>query len=45
MVLVLQAGEKSVTCGVSNVSDLEELTFIKDLHLRFFSFMCANFPS
>ncbi|KAG6410148.1 hypothetical protein SASPL_128198 [Salvia splendens] len=31
---LLSAGEKSVTCGVSNVSDLEELTFIKDLHLR-----------
>ncbi|XP_011097259.1 aspartokinase 2, chloroplastic isoform X2 [Sesamum indicum] len=31
---LLLAGEKSVTCGVSNVSDLEELTFIKDLHLR-----------
>ncbi|KAI3463146.1 hypothetical protein Pfo_019809 [Paulownia fortunei] len=31
---LLLAGEKSVSCGVSNVSDLEELTFIKDLHLR-----------
>ncbi|KAL1531550.1 Adenylate kinase 2, mitochondrial, variant 2 [Salvia divinorum] len=31
---LLSAGEKSVTCGVSNVSDLEELAFIKDLHLR-----------
>ncbi|KAL0381846.1 UNVERIFIED_CONTAM: Aspartokinase, chloroplastic [Sesamum angustifolium] len=31
---LLLAGEKSVTCGVSNVSDLEELTFLKDLHLR-----------
>ncbi|GFQ01117.1 aspartokinase 2 chloroplastic [Phtheirospermum japonicum] len=31
---LLTAGEKAVTCGVSNVSDLEELTFIKDLHLR-----------
>ncbi|KAL0431546.1 UNVERIFIED_CONTAM: Aspartokinase, chloroplastic [Sesamum radiatum] len=31
---LLLAGEKSVTCGVSNVSHLEELTFIKDLHLR-----------
>ncbi|KAL6508131.1 hypothetical protein OROHE_021673 [Orobanche hederae] len=30
---LLLAGEKAVTCGVSNVSDLEELTFIKDLHL------------
>ncbi|XP_042034424.1 aspartokinase 2, chloroplastic-like isoform X2 [Salvia splendens] len=31
---LLSAGEKSVTCGVSNVSDLEELAFIKELHLR-----------
>ncbi|KAK4410025.1 Aspartokinase, chloroplastic [Sesamum angolense] len=31
---LLLAGEKSVTCGVSNVSGLEELTFLKDLHLR-----------
>ncbi|KAI3457775.1 hypothetical protein Pfo_014438 [Paulownia fortunei] len=31
---LLLAGEKAVSCGVSNVSDLEELTFIKDLHLR-----------
>ncbi|KAG8385023.1 hypothetical protein BUALT_Bualt04G0179800 [Buddleja alternifolia] len=31
---LLVAGEKAVSCGVSNVSDLEELTFIKDLHLR-----------
>ncbi|KAL3630885.1 Adenylate kinase 2, mitochondrial [Castilleja foliolosa] len=31
---LLMAGEKAVTCGVSNVSDLQELTFIKDLHLR-----------
>ncbi|KAL6509134.1 Adenylate kinase isoenzyme 1 [Orobanche gracilis] len=30
---LLLAGEKAATCGVSNVSDLEELTFIKDLHL------------
>ncbi|KAK4477291.1 hypothetical protein RD792_016505 [Penstemon davidsonii] len=31
---LLLAGEKAVSCGVSNVSDLEELTFIKNLHLR-----------
>ncbi|KAH6758611.1 Aspartate kinase family protein [Perilla frutescens var. frutescens] len=31
---LLSAGEKAVTCGVSNVSDLEELAFIKDLHWR-----------
>ncbi|KAL3829435.1 hypothetical protein ACJIZ3_018237 [Penstemon smallii] len=30
---LLTAGEKAVSCGVSNVSDLEELAFIKDLHL------------
>lgn len=37
---VYQAGEKAVSCGVSNVSDLEELTFIKDLHLRFLPYAC-----
>ncbi|KAL2529261.1 Aspartokinase 3 [Forsythia ovata] len=31
---LLMAGEKAVSCGVSNVSDLEELDFVKDLHLR-----------
>ncbi|KAG9129171.1 hypothetical protein Leryth_006449 [Lithospermum erythrorhizon] len=31
---LLQAGEKAVSCSVSSVSDLEELTFIKDLHIR-----------
>ncbi|KAL3813936.1 hypothetical protein ACJIZ3_015204 [Penstemon smallii] len=31
---LLLAGEKAVSCGVSNVSDLEELSFIKNLHLR-----------
>ncbi|CAA0824598.1 Aspartokinase 3- chloroplastic [Striga hermonthica] len=30
---LLLAGEKAVTCGVPNVSHLEELAFIKDLHL------------
>lgn len=43
MRLVLQAGEKSVTCGVSNVSDLEELAFIKELHLRFFWLYVCKF--
>lgn len=40
MRLVYQAGEKAVSCGVSNVSDLEELAFIKDLHLRFLPCAC-----
>ncbi|XP_020573913.1 aspartokinase 2, chloroplastic-like [Phalaenopsis equestris] len=31
---LLQAGEKAVSCGVSNVSGIDELRFIKDLHLR-----------
>ncbi|CAI9763096.1 unnamed protein product [Fraxinus pennsylvanica] len=31
---LLIAGEKAVCCGVSYVSDLEELAFVKDLHLR-----------
>ncbi|KAL8038852.1 hypothetical protein ABFX02_11G134800 [Erythranthe guttata] len=31
---LLLAGEKAVSCGVSNISDLEELAFIKELHLR-----------
>lgn len=31
---LLLAGEKAVTCGVSNVCDLQELDFIKDLHFR-----------
>ncbi|XP_006364050.1 aspartokinase 2, chloroplastic-like isoform X1 [Solanum tuberosum] len=31
---LLLAGEKAQSCGVSNVSDLQELDFIKELHLR-----------
>ncbi|XP_058092951.1 aspartokinase 2, chloroplastic-like isoform X2 [Magnolia sinica] len=29
---LLQAGEKAVSCGVSNVSNIDELSFIKELH-------------
>lgn len=38
---VMKAGEKAVSCGISNVSEIEELSFVKDLHLRF-DFI--NFP-
>lgn len=31
---LLNAGEKAVSCGVSKASDIPELTFIKDLHLK-----------
>lgn len=31
---LLLAGEKAVSCGVSNVADIDELTFVKELHLR-----------
>ncbi|WJX66049.1 Adenylate kinase isoenzyme 1, variant 2 [Trifolium repens] len=31
---LLLAGEKAVSCGVTNVSCIEELSFIKDLHFR-----------
>ncbi|CAN4089574.1 unnamed protein product [Withania somnifera] len=31
---LLLAGEKAESCGVSNVSDLQELAFVKELHLR-----------
>lgn len=31
---LLQAGEKAVSCGVSRVSHIEDLSFIKDLHYR-----------
>ncbi|KAM7509318.1 hypothetical protein LguiA_019771 [Lonicera macranthoides] len=31
---LLLAGEKAVSCGVSNVSQIDELTFIKELHIR-----------
>ncbi|XP_015895927.1 aspartokinase 1, chloroplastic [Ziziphus jujuba] len=31
---LLLAGEKAVSCGVSNASEIQELSFIKDLHLR-----------
>ncbi|PNX90337.1 aspartokinase chloroplastic-like, partial [Trifolium pratense] len=32
--LIRLAGEKAVSCGVTNVSCIEELSFIKDLHFR-----------
>ncbi|KAL8519957.1 hypothetical protein ACS0TY_010769 [Phlomoides rotata] len=31
---LLCAGEKAVSCGFTNVSEIKELTFIKELHLR-----------
>ncbi|GAB4848631.1 Adenylate kinase 2, mitochondrial [Ancistrocladus abbreviatus] len=31
---LLLAGEKAVSCGVSNVANIEELSFVKDLHCR-----------
>ncbi|XP_057542169.1 aspartokinase 2, chloroplastic isoform X1 [Amaranthus tricolor] len=31
---LLNAGEKAVSCGASKASDIPELSFIKDLHLR-----------
>ncbi|XP_050375315.1 aspartokinase 1, chloroplastic-like [Argentina anserina] len=31
---LLLAGEKAVNCGVSNASDIEELSFVKQLHLK-----------
>lgn len=31
---LLLAGEKAVSCGITNVSAIEELNFIRDLHLR-----------
>uniref|UniRef100_A0A0C9S660 aspartate kinase n=1 Tax=Wollemia nobilis TaxID=56998 RepID=A0A0C9S660_9CONI len=31
---LLQAGEKAVTCGMTKVPAIEELEFIKELHLR-----------
>ncbi|OMO88787.1 Aspartate/glutamate/uridylate kinase [Corchorus capsularis] len=31
---LLLAGEKAVSCGVSNAAEIEELHFIKDLHIR-----------
>ncbi|KAF3435313.1 hypothetical protein FNV43_RR22400 [Rhamnella rubrinervis] len=31
---LLLAGEKAVSCGVTNASGIEELSFIKELHLR-----------
>ncbi|XP_022748912.1 aspartokinase 1, chloroplastic-like [Durio zibethinus] len=31
---LLLAGEEAVSCGVSNATEIEELRFIKDLHVR-----------
>ncbi|KAE8023776.1 hypothetical protein FH972_009439 [Carpinus fangiana] len=31
---LLQAGEKAVSCGVNKASEIEELSFVKELHLR-----------
>ncbi|KAF5958615.1 hypothetical protein HYC85_005840 [Camellia sinensis] len=31
---LLLAGEKAVSCGISNVSDIDELSCVKELHLR-----------
>lgn len=32
---LLQAGEKAVACGVTNVLELNELSFIKELHIGY----------
>ncbi|KAK7336153.1 hypothetical protein VNO77_16686 [Canavalia gladiata] len=32
--LLLLAGEKAVSCGVTNANSIDELTILKDLHLR-----------
>jgi hypothetical protein len=34
MVLSCQAGEKAVSCGVTKADSIDELSDIKDLHLR-----------
>ncbi|KAJ0250389.1 Leucine-rich repeat protein kinase family protein [Hirschfeldia incana] len=34
ILVTLLAGEKAVSCGVSNASEIEELSIIKELHLR-----------
>jgi hypothetical protein len=34
MVLSCQAGEKAVCCGVTKADSIDELSDIKDLHLR-----------
>ncbi|KAM7251919.1 hypothetical protein ACFE04_023802 [Oxalis oulophora] len=31
---LLSAGEKAVSCGITNVDNIDDLTFIKELHLR-----------
>ncbi|CAH8389173.1 unnamed protein product [Eruca vesicaria subsp. sativa] len=31
---LLMAGEKAVCCGVTNINTIEELSYIKDLHIR-----------
>ncbi|OAY73444.1 Aspartokinase 1, chloroplastic [Ananas comosus] len=31
---LLLAGEKAVSCGVTNVSEIDELSFVKELHLK-----------
>lgn len=33
--MLVKAGEKAVSCGVSNASEIEELSIIKELHIRF----------
>jgi aspartate kinase len=37
--VVMKAGEKAVSCGVNKASEIEELSFVKELHLRFFYFL------
>ncbi|KAK7858420.1 aspartokinase 3 [Quercus suber] len=41
---LLLAGEKAVSCGVTNASSIDELSFIKELHLRqeWLSFLAVN---
>ncbi|TXG69797.1 hypothetical protein EZV62_004732 [Acer yangbiense] len=41
-----QVGEKAVSCGVINASCIEELNFIKELHLSYDCYLCVwNFAA
>lgn len=41
----MQAGEKAVCCGVSNTSDIDELSFIKELHLKYITSLVFFVPA
>lgn len=41
--MIVQAGEKAVSCGAPKASEIPELAVIKELHVRYVSFFILSY--